>query len=441
MFPCVFLGGECRRGKGLCHVCWIQFRLTREILFCEVLKMIGTLSGIVRAVARNRTLWRHGKQVRGYACPPGSMRLHENCLELEYRGTRMHLDYVWLRDHCRSAESFNIQTHQRNLDTGSIDLNIRPDHVQVEDDDLILTWPGGHTSKYSLSWLAENSYEGKKQSVVQPRILWNADIYKNSHVASSKWDAFMNSEDELKKFLQNYLLYGIAFVDDVPATIEATEAVTQRVSLIRETTYGRMWSFTSDFSRGDTAYSQLDLDRHTDTTYFQEPCGIQVFHCLKHEGTGGRNLLVDGFYAAKSLRKRSPEDFELLSHVPIKHEYLERTGSHQNHMIGFGPVLNVYPWNNELYMIRYNNFDRGVINTIPHDVVRRWYAAHRQLTSELRRAENEMWMKLTPGKVIFIDNWRVMHGREAFTGVRQVCGCYLSRDDILSKSRCLGLQV
>lgn len=44
-------------------------------------------------------------------------------------------------------------------------------------------------------------------------------------------------------------------------------------SFSRETIYGRMWYFTSDFSRGDTAYTKLALDRHTDTTYFQEPCG------------------------------------------------------------------------------------------------------------------------------------------------------------------------
>lgn len=174
-------------------------------------------------------------------------------------------------------------------------------------------------SKYSLSWLAQNSYEGKKKSSVQPRILWNSDIYQNANVPSAKWETFMSCDDELKKFLHNYLLYGIAFVDDVPATVEATEAVCQRVSLIRyrvlllsfaavtlfllakdillegvvpcplipktlvlflyvlftrETTYGRMWCFTSDFSRGDTAYSQLALDRHTDTSYLQEPCGL-----------------------------------------------------------------------------------------------------------------------------------------------------------------------
>lgn len=48
---------------------------------------------------------------------------------------------------------------------------------------------------------------------------------------------------------------------------------------------------------------------------------------------------------------------------------------------------------------RYNNYDRSVINTIPHDIVQRWYVAHRELTTELRRPENELWVKLTPGKV------------------------------------------
>ncbi|KAM6970003.1 trimethyllysine dioxygenase, mitochondrial [Aplochiton taeniatus] len=360
--------------------------------------------------------------------------------DLSYGGLLMHLDYVWLRDHCRSESCYNTQTNQRSLDTASVNLNIRPAKTRVDDDNLVLTWPDGHVTKYNLSWLAQNSYEGQKKRSMQPRILWNSDIYTNSKVPSAHWDKFMSCDDELRNFLRNYLLYGIAFVEGVPATIEGTETVTQRVSLIRETTYGRMWSFTSDLSRGDTAYTKLALDCHTDTSYFQEPCGIQVFHCLKHEGTGGKTLLVDGFYSADKVLQQSPKNFELLARIPIKHEYIERISSHRNHMIGIGPLLNLYPWNNEVYMIRYNNYDRAVINTIPHDVVHQWYGAHRELTTELKRPENELWVKLEPGMVLFIDNWRVLHGRESFTGLRTLCGCYLTRDDVLSKARSMGLQ-
>lgn len=171
--------------------------------------------------------------------------------------------------------------------------------------------PGGHVSRYSIKWLTENTYQEVKRKTVQPRILWNTDIYKNANIASAKWDTFMKCDAELKAFLQIYLLYGIAFVDGVPATVEATEALSERVSLIRyvyascytfivrshfhkvpyrffstpslhvllynlfyrETTYGKMWCFTSDLSRGDTAYTTMALDRHTDTSYFHEPCG------------------------------------------------------------------------------------------------------------------------------------------------------------------------
>uniref|UniRef100_A0AAA9SLG6 Trimethyllysine dioxygenase, mitochondrial n=1 Tax=Bos taurus TaxID=9913 RepID=A0AAA9SLG6_BOVIN len=409
---------------------------------------------------------------------------HEDHFELQYANNVMRFDYVWLRDHCRSASCYNSKTHQRSLDTASVDLCIQPQTIHLDETTLFFTWPDGHVTRYDLDWLMKNSYEGQKQKVIQPRILWNAEIYQQAQVPAVDFQTFLETKEGLKNFLQNFLLYGIAFVENVPPTQKHTEKLAERISLIsqrwrssiqsaktrlgadcgsdhelliakfrlklkkvgkttrpfRETIYGRMWFFTSDFSRGDTAYTKLALDRHTDTTYFQEPCGIQVFHCLKHEGTGGRTLLVDGFYAAEQVLQKAPEEFELLSKVPLKHEYIENVGECQNHMIGVGPVLNIYPWNKELYLIRYNNYDRAVINTVPYDVVHRWYTAHRTLTRELRRPENEFWVKLKPGKVLFIDNWRVLHGRESFTGYRQLCGCYLTRDDVLNTARLLGLQ-
>ncbi|XP_049729124.1 trimethyllysine dioxygenase, mitochondrial isoform X3 [Elephas maximus indicus] len=325
---------------------------------------------------------------------------HEDHFELQYANTVMRFDYVWLRDHCRSASCYNSKTHQRSLDTASVDLCIKPKTVRLDETTLFFTWPDGHVTRYDLEWLVKNSYEGQKQKIIQPRILWNAEIYRQAQVTPVDFQSFLETNEGLKKFLQNFLLYGIAFVENVPPTQEHTEKLAERISLI----------------------------------------SIQVFHCLKHEGTGGRTLLVDGFYAAEQVLQKSPEEFELLSKVPLKHEYIENVGKCHNHMIGVGPVLNIYPWNKELYLIRYNNYDRAVINTVPYDVVHRWYTAHRALTVELRRPENELWVKLKPGRVLFIDNWRVLHGRESFTGYRQLCGCYLTRDDVLNTARLLGLQ-
>uniref|UniRef100_A0A8I3P563 Trimethyllysine dioxygenase, mitochondrial n=1 Tax=Canis lupus familiaris TaxID=9615 RepID=A0A8I3P563_CANLF len=352
---------------------------------------------------------------------------HEDHFELQYANTVMRFDYVWLRDHCRSASCYNSKTHQRSLDTASVDLCIKPKTIRLDETTLFFTWPDGHVTKYDLDWLVRNSYEGQKQKVIQPRILWNAEIYQQAQVPSVDFQSFLETNEGLKNFLQNFLLYGIAFVENVPPTQEHTEKLAERISLIRETIYGRMWYFTSDFSRGDTAYTKLALDRHTDTTYFQEPCGIQVFHCLKHEGTGGRTLLVDGFYAAEQVLQKAPEEFELLTKVPLKHEYIENVGEYLS-----SPDVH----------LGYKQLVPDVLNqvTVPYDVVHRWYTAHRTLTIELRRPENEFWVKLKPGRVLFIDNWRVVHGRESFTGYRQLCGCYLTRDDVLNTARLLGLQ-
>ena len=47
--------------------------------------------------------------------------------------------------------------------------------------------------------------------------------------------------------------------------------------------------------------------------------------------------------------------------------------------------------------------------------------------------------KLRPGRLLLVDNWRVLHGRTAFIGRRELCGCYLPRDDWLNKARQVAL--
>ena len=77
---------------------------------------------------------------------------------------------------------------------------------------------------------------------------------------------------------------------------------------------GGFWDFTSDLSSKDTAYTSLALDAHTDTSYFTDPAGYQMFHLLSHQGgSGGESLLVDGFRAAKILESESPKAFHILN--------------------------------------------------------------------------------------------------------------------------------
>ena len=93
----------------------------------------------------------------------------------------------------------------------------------------------------------------------------------------------------------------------------------------------------------------------------------------------------------------------------------------------------------ELEWIRYNPYDRAPLNTIPPNFLPQFYSALRDLSAIVEDPRQELWFKLQPGTVLFVDNFRAMHGRSAFDGSRRVCGCYLPRDEWLNKARTLGL--
>jgi trimethyllysine dioxygenase len=185
----------------------------------------------------------------------------------------------------------------------------------------------------------------------------------------------------------------------------------------------------------DMAYTSLALGAHTDTTYFTDPAGLQMFHLLSHtDGEGGASLLVDGFNAAYRLRQESPEAWNILASVPILwhasgNEGITITPSH-----GF-PVLNINKSTGSphgiqnLLQIRWNNDDRGLVPIRPNvkTGVSEWYEAARKFDEIIKRDDMQYWAQMRPGRPLIFDNWRVMHGRSAFTGKRRICGGYSKR--------------
>lgn len=115
--------------------------------------------------------------------------------------------------------------------------------------------------------------------------------------------------------------FGLVFVDDTPFDDSIyTKKLLERIGPIRETHYGGFYDFIPDMAKADTAYTNIALPAHTDTTYFTDPAGLQAFHLLSHTpspgepaATGGESLLVDGFQAAEKLRELDPKLFEALA--------------------------------------------------------------------------------------------------------------------------------
>ena len=80
-----------------------------------------------------------------------------------------------------------------------------------------------------------------------------------------------------------------------------------------------------------------------------------------------------------------------------------------------------------LRCVRYNETDRGTLDCLGFDETAAFYEHAAALHGAIAALETEL--RLDTGQAILIDNHRVMHGRRAFRGHRNLLGCYLPADD------------
>ncbi|RYN41885.1 hypothetical protein AA0112_g2044 [Alternaria arborescens] len=375
--------------------------------------------------------------------PPGG---RVNVPRTEFREDKLYVDSrlipnIWLRDNCQCGSCMHDTTKQRLLDTFSIpkDISIKSHWIEGEGEDptFKIEWSDGHESRYLRSFLAQTTTTEdfkaiQRQGLVELN-LWDSRIA--SKPPTQAYHHVMSHDP--KKLLRKIRTHGFCYVDGTPSENPLfTKMLLERISFIRETHYGGFYDFTADLASNDTAYTNIALEAHTDTTYFSDPAGLQAFHLLSHtDGEGGASLLVDGFKAAEELRQTDRKAYEILSTVNVHAHASGNEGISIQPYRGF-PVLEHDSATGDLLRVRWNSSDRASIE-LPIEEVETWYDAARKFDAILKKKENEYWEQLVPGRVLIFDNWRVLHGRSSFTGKRRICGGYVNRDDWISKFKML----
>jgi trimethyllysine dioxygenase len=97
------------------------------------------------------------------------------------------------------------------------------------------------------------------------------------------------------------------------------------------------------------------------------------------------------------------------------------------------PVLR-HDHDGELVQVSFNNADRAPF-LLPHDEMLALYEALRAFDTLTNDRRLQWRHVLAPGEAMLFDNWRVLHGRAAYTGARTMCGAYVNREDFESRLR------
>ncbi|KAI1765911.1 Trimethyllysine dioxygenase [Hypoxylon sp. FL1150] len=413
--------------------------------------------------ARRTTIFRHNwqsyrSQLRTLATAAEKPRVSSTSGHIQFSfhsvgGTRnlkrTTLPNFWLRDNCRCSSCVHQDTAQRNFNTFEIPEDIRPIEIEANDKGVKVQWSGdAHESYYPWDFL--DFYLRSDKRIPEPVEVehFGAQGPQGSQgwPPSLTYEDFSTNETETVGRLTDHIRRnGFAFITEVPVeSAGPTEKLLEKIAFIRQTHYGGFYDFIPDLALADTAYTNIALGAHTDTTYFTDPAGLQAFHLLSHtdassekepgENLGGQSLLVDGFYAASILQEEDPKAFEVLSRVKLPWHASGNKGITISPDKPY-PVLEVDESTGKLHRVRWNNDDRGVVPFGSEYSPEEWYKAARKWNEILRRESTEYWFQLKPGNLLVFDNWRVLHGRSAFTGVRRICGGYINRDDFISRWR------
>lgn len=367
---------------------------------------------------------------------PNAVERHTRHIAVAFGdGHRGVFHHLWLRDNCLCAECLHPETHERVLDTFSLDPEVAPVVVDDAGDQLAIDWSDGHHTRHGLDWLrARCPCSGCTAPRVPPPRLWDAGIAGD--LPELRYADVVTDDVNvgLAAFVETVWTTGFVFVRDVPTTEDALRDLARRVGHLRETNFGPDFHVETMLDPNNVAYTSVELRPHTDAANLETPPGVQFLFCLSADAPGGDSTLVDGFAVAERLRTGEPDTFALLCDVAIPYRFHDRT----HDLRWAAPVVGLHD-DGSYREVRFHNALMAPFD-LPLELIEPTYAALRRFHELATSEQQRISVRLRPGDAMVFHNRRVLHGRSAFDpggGHRHLFGLYVDVDEWLSRLRML----
>lgn len=345
-------------------------------------------------------------------------------------GTIHHYHVEMLRENAPDAGTTHPVTREQVIGLLDLpaDLAATQTHL-LQNGDLEVCWNWGATSVFHAGWLSALA-PGAKGYALPERQAWNDGMSVprvNGTAALSHPAAFEEACTALH-------IWGAVIIEGLPATAETIETFPARIGPIRETSFGKFFDVVNMPDATSNAYTTLGLPLHMDLPTREYMPGLQFLHCLKNDATGGESTLADARRIGMRLKETNPEAFETLTTLPMtfadKSKITDYRVTAPFFELDRGGAVTGARWAAWLRAPHRGDFAE----------TDRLYKALRAVYTLGQDPEMMVTTKLGAGDLLAFDNRRVLHGRTAYdlsTGGRHLRGCYVEREDLVSRLRIL----
>ena len=334
---------------------------------------------------------------------------------------------IWLRDHAKDDDSWDSRSNQRKIFTAKLDPKLHIKKAEVKDNgkSVDIFWSDlnkniNYPSKFFLESLTNSKVKPQNLKIWKCEDL-NQNIYINFNEAIS--------ENGYRYFLKKLYKYGFVVIQNCKTDMSSVEKIAKKIGYVRESIFGGLWSFESNEDKADSAYTQDELRPHTDSTYSNDAPGLQLLLCCNYKATGGESIMVDGFKIAEKIKNKKKEIYDLLTNVEVTGQYLGDGVS----LEAKRPIFRLNS-DKELIQVSFNNYDRAPFRMSEYKT-KKFYEAIREFDLIANDIEYQWRRVLKPGDLLIFNNWRILHGRGSFSGVRKMSGCYINKEDFDSSCR------
>ncbi|MDF2367978.1 gamma-butyrobetaine dioxygenase [Sneathiella sp.] len=349
-------------------------------------------------------------------------------------GGALRFHAMWLRDNALDAETRSPQNGQRLITIDDIPVETRVSAATLDGPDSLKIefQPEKKSLTYSLNWLKRHAYdvaEEKSAGWLDPKVeLWDKAL--NNRIPTADYETVTQDKAALAAWLGDIRRFGFAKMTGGPVKSGALLDVAALFGFVRETNYGKWFEVRAEVTPTNLAFTSAGLQAHTDNPYRDPVPTMQILYALENSATGGDSLLVDGFKAVKRLQENNPDHFDILARYNARYEY---AGQADVCLQSRKPMIELEP-DGELVGVRFNNRSIAPVTDVPFDKMPDYYAAYRALSEIINDPAMAVSFRLEPGDCFIVDNTRVLHARNAYSGhgSRWLQGCYPDKDGLLS---------